>query len=599
MKERLDKILAELKRMERLEKNLEMVPLYDEALKLSKEVYGEYNLKTLEIYNNYGGHLRNLGIYDKSERLLREAIVCAEHVRGRNHPDYATTVVNLANLLRMMKRYEESERLFKQALSIYGNTIGKQHFVYIGAANNLGLLYFDMGKKEEAFPYFLHCLKELEGKEKYKIPYAITLHNLVEIYKQQGKRQLAKDSLKKEIAIYKEMHQEGTVSYAAALNSLGILYYEEEDYEKAYEAMKESVEIAKVHLGEASESYKNGSKNLEMIDEKRKKTYEDMQSTKKAIKEVGYPMKGLELCKAYFYEVCYPVLEREFQTYLPRMAAGLIGEGSECYGFDDVLSQDHDFGPSFQIFIPREDMPIYGERLKAHLLKLPKKFKGFERKEEEYGQGRTGVFAIEDFYKKFIAVEAVPDNLNIWRQIPEHALSTVTNGEVFFDNHGKFSQIREELKKGYPEPVRLKKIATRLMKMAQSGQYNFPRCLKRKEYVAAHLALTEFMQTAMSLIYLMNHTYSPYYKWTHRGIANLPILGERTYDKMNRLSTLSLKTEGAEMEWIVEEICNYCLDELQKEGLTKNPEKFLLMQGPEILKKINVPALRNSNPWVE
>jgi len=596
MKKKLEHLLSELERMEDLEENLEMVPLYDEALKLSKDIYGDYNLKTLEIYNNYGGHLRNLGLYDKAEQLLREAIVCAEHVRGVSHPDYATTIVNLANLLRMMKQYEESESLFKRALALYGNTIGNKHFLYVGAANNLGLLYFDMGKKEEALPYFLHCIKELEGKAEYKIPYAITLHNLVEIYKYQGKRQLAKDTLKKEIAIYKEMQYEGTVLYAAALNSLGIIYYEEGDYEAAYREMKESVDIARVHLGEASESYKHGSKNLKMIEEKMQKTYE---STQKPIKEAIHPMKGLELCKAYFYEVCYPVLEREFKTYLPRMAAGLIGEGSECYGFDDVLSQDHDFGPAFQIFIPKEDMPIYGEKLKVRLSRLPKKFKGFERKEEEYGQGRTGVFAIEDFYKKFIAVEKVPDNINIWRQIPEYALSTVTNGEVFFDNYGRFSQIREELKKGYPEAVRLKKIAARLMKMAQSGQYNFPRCLKRKEYVAAQLALTEFMQTAMSLIYLLNHTYSPYYKWIHKGMANLPVLGGKTYEKMDRLASLSLKTEGAEMEWIVEEICNYCLSELQKEGLTKNSEKFLLMQGPEILKNINIPALKNSNPWVE
>ncbi len=596
MKKKLEHLLSELERMEDLEENLEMVPLYDEALNLSKDIYGKYNLKTLEIYNNYGGHLRNLGLYDRAEQLLREAIVCAEHVRGVSHPDYATTLVNLANLLRMMKQYKESESLFKRALALYGNTIGNKHFLYVGAANNLGLLYFDMGKKEEALPYFLHCIKELEGKAEYKIPYAITLHNLVEIYKYQGKRQLAKDTLKKEIAIYKEMQYEGTVLYAAALNSLGIIYYEEGDYEAAYREMKESVDIARVHLGEASESYKHGSKNLKMIEEKMKKTYE---STKKPIKEAIHPMKGLELCKAYFYEVCYPVLEREFKTYLPRMAAGLIGEGSECYGFDDVLSQDHDFGPAFQIFIPKEDMPIYGEQLKVRLSRLPKKFKGFERKEEEYGQGRTGVFAIEDFYKKFIAVEKVPDNINIWRQIPEYALSTVTNGEVFFDNYGRFSQIREDLKKGYPEAVRLKKIAARLMKMAQSGQYNFPRCLKRKEYVAAQLALTEFMQTAMSLIYLLNHTYSPYYKWIHKGMANLPVLGEKTYEKMDRLAGLSLKTEGAEMEWIVEEICNYCLGELQKEGLTKNPEKFLLMQGPEILKNINIPALKNSNPWVE
>lgn len=79
------------------------------------------------------------------------------------------------------------------------------------------------------------------------------------------------------------------------------------------------------------------------------------------------------------------------------------------------------------------------------------------------------------------------------------------------------------------------------MKMAQSGQYNFPRCNKRKEYVASHLALSEFMSVSMSLVYLLNHSYRPYYKWVHRGLLSLPVLGKTAYDKMQRLSVLSLE----------------------------------------------------------
>ena len=49
--ERLNELLKKLVQMEDAEENLEMVPLYEEALELSKEIYGEHNLKTLEIYN--------------------------------------------------------------------------------------------------------------------------------------------------------------------------------------------------------------------------------------------------------------------------------------------------------------------------------------------------------------------------------------------------------------------------------------------------------------------------------------------------------------------------------------------------------------------
>lgn len=47
--------------------------------------------------------------------------------------------------------------------------------------------------------------------------------------------------------------------------------------------------------------------------------------------------------------------------------------------------------------------------------------------------------------------ENVPENLLDWLRIPEHYLAVVTNGEVFEDNLGMFTQMREKLLSYYPE----------------------------------------------------------------------------------------------------------------------------------------------------
>jgi hypothetical protein len=55
-------------------------------------------------------------------------------------------------------------------------------------------------------------------------------------------------------------------------------------------------------------------------------------------------MQGLELCRL-FYER-YGALLMDADA-LPFVTVGLVGNGSECFGFDDEISQDHDFEPGF------------------------------------------------------------------------------------------------------------------------------------------------------------------------------------------------------------------------------------------------------------
>ena len=308
-------------------------------------------------------------------------------------------------------------------------------------------------------------------------------------------------------------------------------------------------------------------------------------------------MKGLELSRGYYEDIVRPAIEEKFGDKIDRMAFGLVGDGSECYGFDDEISQDHDFGPRVQIWLTAEDFEEFGRDLQKFMETVTKEYKGYQGVNmSQYGDGREGVFTVGGFYARFIGLDRVPATIQEWRMIPEVNLSIATNGEVFSDELGRFTKFRKILQRQYPEELRLKKMAARCMSMAQSGQYNYTRCMRRGEYVAAWMAASEFMKDACSMVHLINHKYCPFYKWAHRSLKTLPILGEEVAMYMDGFISASEVRASAQ---IIEKISEVIIEQLKKEGLTSSNSDFLLDHGPEIQSRIKDDTLRRLPLWSE
>jgi hypothetical protein len=319
-------------------------------------------------------------------------------------------------------------------------------------------------------------------------------------------------------------------------------------------------------------------------------------------------MNGLKLAEEYFWRCGAPMIERRFADHRDRIAAGLVGDGSECFGFDDEISRDHDWGAGFCLWLNKEDFLKIGKQLHAEYDRLPREFAGFpERKISEWGEGRAGVFEIGNFYKRFIGCESLPASLQEWRLIPETYLAVCTNGKVFVDQLGEFSRFREKLLDYYPEDIRLKKIASRCMTIGRAGQYSFPRCVRHKEYVAAEYAKSMFIRDAISMVFLLNRKYMPYYKWMHRALKDLPTLGQTVHHMTEKLVTLDAQYDWREnigylyqrQSSQIEEICATLIGELRSEGLSDSNDDFLAGHGPFVQSKINNEEVRKLNVWIE
>ena len=301
-------------------------------------------------------------------------------------------------------------------------------------------------------------------------------------------------------------------------------------------------------------------------------------------------MKGLQLAQEYYTQIGEPMLRDRFGEIVDRIAVGFAGPGSECFGFDDEISRDHDWGPAFCIWLTDDDYQKYGKDLRSAYEELPKVFEGFGPRLASPGEEfRVGPCPTVTFYTIYLGINHLPSTLKEWLAIPDASLATCTNGQVFSDPLGEFSRWREALLVFYPEDVRLKKIASRCVTIAQSGQYNLPRSLKRGENFAAHWAVAQCCIDMMSLIFLLNKRYAPFHKWLHRAVKDLPLLGEWAHSTVIDLVS---PTDLGQKVPVAEEACAIIIRELRSQGLTDSSSDFLLDHGHSVHERISDDDLR-------
>ena len=282
-------------------------------------------------------------------------------------------------------------------------------------------------------------------------------------------------------------------------------------------------------------------------------------------------MNGLELAERFYTDCVKPMLESEFPTLLPALAVGLFGSGSECGGFDDAVSTDHDFEPGVMLLLPDETVVDRqgAFRLERAYSKLPKEFLGVRRSSvAPVGGARHGVLRTAEVFSEKVGAADGVLTVQQWLTVPEHALFEATNGRIFFDGRGEVTAIREGLSR-YPEDVRRKRLAGELLLMAQAGQYNYPRCLRHGETGAAQLAVGAFVNAAMHAVFLLNGVYMPFYKWRFRAMRSLPKLSLLA-ETMEYLLTTDNEPTLAETKYdMIEDAAADVIDELQAQGLTR------------------------------
>lgn len=564
----------------------------DKILEQLQELFGTYQIERVETFleenieqsfavgdtatvitlmNEMIGYLRDTGKNDKAlyycDRVL--ALMKQEGLEGSL--PYATTLLNVANAYRAAGRLQESMVQYRTVLRLYDGRIAQDDMLYASLFNNMSLLYQEMGDFDNACKCLKSALAIVMTKPDKCIETAVTFTNLAASQLQLGEFPEAIENLKKAFSIF-DMDEEKDFHYGGALAAMAQAQYLMGNLEASAEYYKKALHEVKKHTGE-SQSYAVILQNLNEVT----KAMENRPTMQRQY------AKGMDLCEDFYKEYGAPMLHALFPQYESAIAVGLVGEGSECFGFDDSVSRDHDFGPGFCMWLTDSVYDEIGQRLQEEYDKLPTTYMGITRRNTREAKKRVGVFRISEFYEKLIGLSDVPSTQNQWLFIEDYQFAAATNGKVFRDDLGEFSRIRRELLKHYPEEARVKKIAREAALMAQSGQYNYSRMYGRGEQVTALIALSEFMKHTMMMVYLLNHRYAPFYKWMHKGMEQLVVLPQ-IKEILDQLARMPVGDER--IPETIEFIVALIIREMKKQALTSGEDNYLDHHTENILKSI-------------
>lgn len=556
-----------------------------------KEAVRENDLSAqFTILNEMMGFFRDISEYEKSIKACHQCIDVMQKMGIQGSVHYATSLQNIANAHRAAGLLKEALQYYMEAFRVYERNIDSNDYRFASLHNNIALLYQEIGDYETAVAHLKKALSIIKNIQGAEIEVATTYSNLGASLVELDKVDEALEYLNKALKIYRR-DEVKNFHYSGALCAMAGAMCKKHRYYEAENLYREALGEIEINMGKGT-AYKITKDNLEKVENKLKNMEGNLnRNTEKNI-------SGLQLAKGFYEEYGAPMIAEKFKEYEDKIAVGFVGEGSERFGFDDIYSRDHDFGPGFSMWVTKSTYDLIGEKLQAEYEKLPKEYMGVRRMDTEMAKGRLGVCLIGDFYEKYTGYRQSPEKVSQWIDIDDDKLATVTNGEVFRDNEGIFTDIRNHFR-SQPEKARIIKLAREVSKMAQTGQSNYGRSMARKDYVSANICISEFIKSTMHCIYILNGMYSPYYKWMAAGIKKYKLMPQ----VMNLLEELSV-LNSQKAAWdnyaydntsynkedkaavIIEEVAKMIIKELKNQRIVNNINSdFLNDYVPDIVSK--------------
>ena len=193
----------------------------------------------------------NQEVYDKSEKFYRRALAITEKALGKDHPDVAKILEELAGMLGYFKGdMDDAMPLLERALAIQEKVLGKDHPNVISMLNHMCEWYTGLTEFDKASALFERVLVFEEnhlGKDHPGLLWH--LNTLAELYCDQDQYEQALALYERALAIRERAFGKDHPDVANSLNNLAGLYHEQGDYENALPIYLRAFKIGENALG--------------------------------------------------------------------------------------------------------------------------------------------------------------------------------------------------------------------------------------------------------------------------------------------------------------------------------------------------------------
>jgi len=277
-------------------------PLLEEALKLRRQTLGKESLDVAASLNHLGEVARLKGDYVGSEPLFREALIMRRKLLGAESREVAESLNDLGDLLVYRGNFGEAENLLREALALRRKLLGAESAEVADSLHSLGQLMWKTGKLHEGellYQQALNLRRKMYGAEHPLV--ATSLNNLAIILQEQSDLKGAETLFREALVMRRKLLGEDHPEVVVSLASLAAVLKDLNEYDEAERLYRQALTLNRKVFGEEHPLLATTMHNFAMLlrdkgeYEEAEALYQQSQAMRRKLLGDGHPDVGVSL----------------------------------------------------------------------------------------------------------------------------------------------------------------------------------------------------------------------------------------------------------------------------------------------------------------